>query len=74
MTVMIELKRNTKKSGGTPIVSFIMSERLIAKEVESLYYTSWFNTSHVHVHEQTYSYYSTCSYEQNLFRWPETQN
>jgi hypothetical protein len=55
MTAMIEIKRNTK-TGGTPSVSFIMSERLIVKEVGSLYYTSWFNTSRVLVHEQTYIY------------------
>jgi hypothetical protein len=55
MAVMIELKRNIK-TRGTPIVSFVTSEKLIAGEVESLYYTSWFNTSHVHVHGQSYIY------------------
>jgi hypothetical protein len=55
MTAMIEMKRNAK-TRETPNVSFIMSERLIVKEVGRLYYTSWFNTSRVHVHELTYIY------------------
>jgi hypothetical protein len=62
MTVMIELKSNTE----TPSVSFIMFQKLIAKEAERLYYTSLFNTSHAHVHGLTYIYDSTCSYKPNI--------